>query len=141
MIPSNSGSRGRPSHKELSNKIKECKALVAVGKWLPADPVKLKANLDELEEVFGVETALREDQTNILMAALREITPEHYSGPRPPARSYEPAAYNKELLGFRWTSTFFHGQEMYFKFCVTGAENTRAAFVFSIHPHRADEND
>ncbi|MBZ5591264.1 MAG: hypothetical protein LAP39_03445 [Acidobacteriia bacterium] len=111
------------------------------GKWLPADAKKLKANFDELEAVFGMETTLAEDQQAILLAPFGEVTPEHYAGTRPPARSYEPAIYHEELFAFRWSSLFFSNHEMYFKFCLSGADEGRRAFICSIHEHRENQND
>lgn len=114
--------------------------MVEAGKWLPANPAKLKANFDEIEVTFGMETALTEDQTVILVGAIREIKPDQYKGVRPPPRSYEPAIRGQEILGFRWKSAFFSGYEMYFKFCLNGAEDGRRAFICSIHEHR-DQDD
>lgn len=141
VIPSNRGKAQRPTHKELSNKLRDCAELIASGQWLPCDPAKLKANFDELEKLFGVETTLAEDQTEILFGALKEITPDHYSGARPPPQSYERVIRGKELLAFRWRSGYFKNKEMYFKFCVSGSETSKRAYVCSIHPHRPGEND
>ncbi len=140
MIPSNRRRTERPAHQELSKKLRECVHCVKNGKWFPADPQKLKANFDELEDVFGIETALQEDQSGIMLAILGEITAEQYAGTRPPTRSYEQAIHGKALFAFSWTSSYFNNREMYFKFCLMGAGNDQMVFICSIHPSRI-QND
>ena len=139
MIPSKRGKNERPTHKELNKKIQECVSLVSAGRWLPVDPIKLKANFDEMEERFGFETSLQEDQTQILLGVLGEITPEHYAGTRPPMPSYERATLGKELIAFRWPSLCCSGCLMYFKFCVTGIGIEQRVFIHSVHPSRDKE--
>jgi hypothetical protein len=129
----------RPSPKELWGKIAEAKVLIQKGKWAPSSPAKLKADFDELESVLGVETALLEDQTAILVKALEELQAQHYAGSRPPTPSYEEASRNLDMFPFRWKSAHLNC-EMYFKFCLGGADKGRRAWVLSIHPHR-DEKD
>jgi len=129
----------RPSTKELWKKLTEAKSLVQNAKWAPAEPAKLKADFDELESLFGLETALLGDQTAILMKALEEIEAANYAGTHPPMRSYEGATRTLEMFAFRWKSIHFNS-EMYFKFCLGGADKGRRAWVFSIHPHRDDKD-
>jgi hypothetical protein len=104
--------------------------------WLPADPGKLKANFDEIEKLFGIDTALQEDQNEILLGILCEIRPEHYVGGRPPQQAYEVAILGKELFAFQWASSCCNGRQMYFKFCIKGTEEGRRIYVCSIHPSR-----
>jgi hypothetical protein len=111
------------------------------GRWSPASPAKLKADFDELETVFGLETALAEDQKKILLAAIEEVAPGHYVGSRPPQRSYEQTIRDKELFPFRWRSMFFAEHEMYFKFCLKGADKDQRAYICSIHEHRENQDD
>ena len=141
MIPSNRRRPERPSHKELSKKLRECQELVRAGKWSPAEPAKLKANFDELEAAFAMDTTLADDQRKILMGSLCEITPDHYVGGRPTTKSSEPRVRGAELLAFSWKSSFFSGSEMYFKFCVSGENDARRAFVCSIHEHREGDDE
>jgi hypothetical protein len=126
----------RPSKGELYKKLTEASLLIKDGKWFPANAVKLQANWDELETTFGVETTLLEDRTDILTQALREIEVEDYAGARPPQQSYEASAHGGEMFAFQWESGFLQKSEMYFKFCLTGADNGRRVCVFSIHPKR-----
>ena len=136
MIPSGREKHERPTHRELTKRLKECLSLVTARKWLPAEPDKLKANFDEMEDLLGIETTLQEDQTQILLGALGEITPEHYTGLRPPPRSYEQAILGKELFAFQWKSTCFGGLQMYFKFCVKGDGENQRVFICSVHESR-----
>ena len=105
--------------------------------WLPADPAKLKANWDELEDSCGIEsTVLEDEQTEILVAVLSEIKPEHYAGKRPPERSYEQGTGGIELFPFRWESNFFGRRPIYFKFAIATRDRKTRAFIYSIHPNR-----
>jgi hypothetical protein len=136
VIPSRHGGRERPSHKELHGKLRDALALVRGGQWRPADVQKLQADWDALEDEFGVETTLREDQLSILTSVMEEIKPEHYKGHRPPEKSYEPATKGLDMFAFRWDSTLFGHAEMYFKFSVSGTDKGRRVWIFSLHPNR-----
>lgn len=139
MIPSKGTERQvstRPSRGELYKKLAEAAALIKDGKWFPANPAKLQANWQELEDTFGIETALTEDRTSVLTEALREIEVEDYAGKHPPQRSYEASAHGGEMFAFQWESGLLRKSEMYFKFCFTGADKNRKVCVFSIHPQR-----
>lgn len=76
---------------------------------------------------------LAEDHKRLLLAALGEITAGDYAGSRPPTKSYEPATRDIEMFAFCWQSAYFSVQ-MYFKFCLAGADKGRKPFIFSIHP-------
>jgi hypothetical protein len=128
----------RPSSKELWKKLAEAKALIQRAKWAPAVPEKLKADFDELESI-GVETTLPEDQTAIFVKAMDEIEAGNYDGTRPPMRSYENETRDLEMFAFRWKSSHFNCV-MYLKFSLGGADKGRRAWVFSIHPHRDDQD-
>jgi hypothetical protein len=137
MIPFGGRSRPeRPSHSECSGKIKRFRELVEAGKWKPASPAKLKADFDELERDYGVDTTLVEDQRKILLQCIDEIQPEDYDGHHPPQRSDEPTAKNLEMFAFCWESPSFKNDSMYLKFCFTKAGPDQIAFVFSVHPSR-----
>ena len=136
MIPSKYSTRWAPTHRELSKKIREALSLVKNGRWSPGQPVKLKADFDELEKEFDIEMALLEDQEKILLAVLNEIKPEHYAGTHPPTKAYETTVKGRDLFAFAWKSPFFDGQEMYFKFCMNGTDDRKRVFILSIHPSR-----
>jgi hypothetical protein len=137
VIPSGRRIRERPSHRELSKKLAGCLKCVREQCWLPADPAKLKANWDELEEACDIESAtLQEEQAAILLGVLGEVKPEHYAGKRPPERSYEGGTGGPELFAFRWNSIFFGHRKMYFKFSLIETKQGSRAIVYSIHPNR-----
>lgn len=136
MILSGCGS-GRPSHKEILGKLRDALNLVENKRWSPANPGKLLANWEELEEAFGIELALEESADNILLLVLKELKPEHYVGMRPPERSYEKRTLNQELFEFRWNSRCFANSRMYFKFSICGgASAEKRLYVYSLHPNR-----
>jgi len=137
MVPEIKGHDPAAHKDSFGKKIAEARRLVPLGRWSPASPAKLKANFDELEQEFGLETTLPEDQTEILLKALSEIKPEHYVGKHPPERSYEPLAQDLELWAFKCPSPHFGNQQMYLKFCFSkGDDTSRQLFFFSIHQHR-----
>jgi hypothetical protein len=113
---------------------------VEANRWLPAEPAKLHANWAELEQEFGIETALLEDQTEILTAALQEISPDDYAGRHPPEPSYEPAAQRQELFPFQWQSRRFGNRRMYLKFSMSSGGEPRV-FIHSLHPSRPKRGD
>ena len=96
----------------------------------------MQADWDALEDEFGVETTLPEDQLSILASVMTETKPEHYKGDRPPKMSYEPATKDLEMFAFRWDSILFGRTEMYFKFSVSGTGKGRRIWIYSLHPNR-----
>jgi hypothetical protein len=127
----------RPRSGEIIKKLTEAKRLMQLERWSPADASKLRANLDELERIFGVETALKEDIGAIILTSLNEIDHRHYVGGHPPERAYEPAVYKQDMWEFRWRSPFFKNHQMYLKFCLSkGDQDNRRLFMLSIHENR-----
>lgn len=141
MILFRSGGGGRPTHKELSARLREAIEFVRSDKWSAANPGKFKANLDKLEQDFGIDVTLKEDQTDVLLGVLAELSPEHYAGGHPPEKSYEKATPNQELLEFRWTSHCFSSVVMYFKFAIFGKAEHRRLFVYSLHRNREEGDE
>jgi hypothetical protein len=140
MIPSRRGRNQRPSHQELSKKLREALSCVQNKRWLPAEPAKLKANWDELEENGYVESAVLEgEQAAILVAVLSEAKAENYAGMHPPQRSYEQRTQNLEVFCFCWESQFFGGREMYLRFSVV--PSGERAWIYSVHPSRRPCNE
>ena len=123
----------RPSYRELDNKLKELRVLLADGRWRPADLLKLRANFDDLEQKFGLDTTTSQDQATLLLSVAHEISPRDYAGTRPPQEAYEESIRGEDLFAFRWKSAFFGNEEMYFKFALRGADKGRRAYICSIH--------
>lgn len=126
----------RPSHKELSGKLRTAKELVRSGHWLPANPAKLREDFEALERL-GLDMALQEDQAAMLMGVLSEIKPEDYIGGHPPDPSRDPAAPGLDLFPFEWRSSCCVNREMYCKFSIVRIdENEQRLVMFSLHPSR-----
>ena len=119
----------RPSHKELTGKLKAARRLLGARRWAAAAEDKLWADFHEMDLV------LKEDQEYALAAALREMQPEDYCGSQPPERSYEPAAKGSEMFAFSWVSHYF-GKPMYFKYSIVESGSAQQLFVYSFHTHR-----
>ena len=100
----------RPSHRELSSKLKEARAAVERGAIgvinsgaLAEDAIELGYLVEELQEV--------------LLEILGEVKPGDYAGSRPPPRSYERETRDLELFAFSWMSRRF-GCRVYLKFAL-----------------------
>lgn len=121
----------RPTHKELTAKIKAARAALAAGDVAAAAPSKLAANFSELNCYSA------EEQKEAIHAALSEVAPRHYVGSSPPARSFEQTTLNLELFIFIWDSPYFKAR-MYLKFCLTGSDEFEdvALYMHSLHLNR-----
>lgn len=103
--------RQRPTHRELTKKIAEAKAALSNQEGLFADPSKTvpeltALNIGDTEEVWP-----------LIQELLEEIDPSHYTGGRPPLKSYEKAIEGKELFAFSWDSQKL-SRRMYLKFAL-----------------------
>jgi hypothetical protein len=117
----------RPSTKELWKKINQAREVFTARGFRPVDPSKLAANFTTLN-LFS-----SQEQSDALLAALQEITPQNYSGARPPDKSYEVEVRGDDLFAFAWTSNYF-GRRMYFKFCLhADGEGNHSLCVASLH--------
>lgn len=101
----------RPSHKEISVKLKAAKGAIEQGCYLPADHTKATVDLESLE-LWGEEVIRK-----AFLDSLSEITPADYEGHRPPEKSMEQAVFNQEMFAFCWESKRF-SKRMYLKFCI-----------------------
>ncbi len=117
----------RPTHNELSGKIRQAKTAVARNRMriltpdvLIADALHLGYLIEELPDILG--------------AILEECRPDHYSGGRPPQRSYRDDIKSLELYAFAWVSGCL-GHSVYFKFATRGG----VIWVVSLHRSRVQE--
>lgn len=102
----------RPSHKELTNKIRLAKATVGEREnILIVDTKKVACDALELDYL------IKEELHEVLLDILDEIRPEDYTGERPPKRSYEDKILDCELFGFKFNSIRFKTC-VYFKFTI-----------------------
>jgi hypothetical protein len=116
----------RPSHKELTAKLRQAKDAVSSGRIEIVDPVVVAADALELGYLVA-------EMKGVLSRILDEFGPGHYAGQRPPQKSYEEQIRDCELYAFRWESPLF-GCCVYFKFALK--ENT--LWMASLHPHREE---
>lgn len=105
----------RPTGRELTKKIKEAKEILRTRNGLFANPAKVVGELDQLGIIDAREVWV------LIRELLEEIKPGDYAGGFPPAKSYEKAIENQELLAFAWFSERL-GKQMYLKFVLMKGE-------------------
>ena len=115
----------RPSHKELSRKIRAAKEAVSQGNISLINSAAIIA--DSLELGYCIESDLRD----ILLELLESTSPEDYAGNRPPQKSYEKEINGVELFAFKKTCSYFSG-DIYYKFTLHENE----LFLVSLHKDR-----
>jgi len=119
----------RPSHKEISRKIKQAKEAVSENQFSILNPVIIAADALEL----GVNL---QKISYILIDLLEEITPNDYVGQYPPQQSYEHDIEGYELLAFRWLSKTL-GCRVYLKFTIKG----KIMWLVSLHEDRKEDRN
>jgi hypothetical protein len=83
----------------------------------PHSPYLAGCNLLEDFDKLGLYAF--EDQCQAVSACLQEIKSEFYAGPEPPNHiGCEPVCRGERLLQFVWTSNYFRGKRMCFKFAI-----------------------
>jgi hypothetical protein len=132
--------RERPSTKELWKKLHKAKQLIAEGEWYLGSG-KLQEEFRILEDEFKVDLTLAEEQKSVLLTVLNEISANDYAGYRPPEESIELQTAGLEMFPFCWSSPFFKGVEMYFKFSLAGSSNEpEVLWIYSLHVSRIKNN-
>ncbi len=102
----------RPTHKELSNKLRKAKELLGVDCIDILEPQVVLADSFELGYSFQVEfKAIVEE-----ILALADF--KNYAGSRPPQRSYETQTKGAELFAFVVQSPLLDNKDIYFKFAL-----------------------
>lgn len=112
----------RPTHKELSNKLRGALTALHNGKVLLINQAALA--VDALELKYSIEFELLE----VLSELLESTNPDDYSGSRPPQRSYENEISGLDLFAFVVEVERFAGP-VYYKFSI--AQNT--LWLVSLH--------
>lgn len=118
----------RPSDRELLKRLKEAEEALKVQPGLFANPSKA------VGELYALGIGDTNELWQLISDLLKEISPKHYSGSRPPQKSYEKTIAGLELLAFSWCSQKL-AKEMYIKFAL---KNARYYYV-SLHPSRSIE--
>lgn len=115
----------RPSHKELSNKLREARAAVQNRQVFLIDHDAIAADAIELRYDIGVELI------EVLEELLEKADLEHYAGPHPPQKSYKDSIHGLELYPFTIESLGL-GCAVYLKFALT----KNALWLVSLHKDR-----
>lgn len=113
-----------PTTAELNKKLSDAKAALKDKDGLFADPGKAVGELDDLQ----MET---EEVWPYIRVALDELTPDHYTGGRPPQPAYEKVIEGLSLFAFSWMCKKF-GKMMYLKFAL----KKETYYYVSLHPDR-----
>lgn len=117
----------RPTHREIGRRLEEAKAALIKGQGLFVDPAKAIGELDDMN-------LDAEDVWPLILKCLYEIRPEHYSGARPPLKSYEHKIFGKELFAFSWDSECCE-KKMYLKFVISA----ETFYYVSFHRDRPEK--
>lgn len=120
----------RPTHKELSNKIRLAGSLLDSGAISILEPAVILADAMELGYSFDKEFS------SIFQELLSLATPENYAGARPPQQSYEAAIKGTELFAFVVQPTLLESVDVYFKFALYND----CLMLVSLHRNRKGEN-
>ena len=115
----------RPSHKELSNKLREARAAVQNRRVFLIDQAAMAADAIELRYDIGGELF------EILEELLEKADLEHYAGSNPPQKSYKDAIHGLELYPFTIESLGL-GCAVYLKFALAKG----ALWLVSLHKER-----
>jgi hypothetical protein len=121
----NKGPNKRPSHKELSGKLKEAQKALGDQDGLFAEIEKAFGELNELE------IGDAEEVWSLIRLLLCEIGPTDYEGSHPPQKSYEKAILGEELFAFAWHSSCL-SRRMYLKFALKSGR----FYYVSLHKER-----
>ena len=119
----------RPSHKELTGKIRQAREAVSQGHINLVDPDIVARDASELGYLV-------EDLQNVLYDVMGEVTQDNYVGKRPPDQSYEDKIKGSELFAFTWESKRF-GCEVYLKFTLKDG----ILWLVSLHIQREIEGE
>lgn len=118
---------GRPTYRELNNKLKKAKEAVANGNILLINPDALAADAIDLN-------ILVKELPKILQEVLDETKPGNYVGQHPPVRSYEDRIKGEELFAFKIDSKRL-GCDVYLKFALF----SDLIGLVSLHEDRREE--
>ena len=115
----------RPSHKELFGKLRSAREAVQKERIALLNQLALAADAIELD--YSIELELEA----VLSELLEEASPNHYTGSRPPQRSYDQNINGLELFAFTIESRRFKCW-IYLKF----AMQDEVFWLVSLHQDR-----
>ena len=120
----------RPSHKELFSKLRVARVTARSGCIALLNQAALAA--DAIELGYSIHLELN----SVLMELLEACSPAHYTGSRPPQRSYEQDINGLELFAFSMESRRFKCG-VYVKFAIEG----NMLWLVSLHQERPTKEE
>jgi hypothetical protein len=114
----------KPTHKDLSNKIRQAQKALAEGRLAFVTPAVIAMDALELEYEIA-------ELPDVLADLLNRATPEDYAGTSPPQQSYEDSILRSDLFAFRIWSAHLNCT-IYLKFSLK--DNT--LWLVSLHRER-----
>lgn len=115
----------RPSHKELTAKLRDAQNALESGKVALVNQTALAADALELDYLIGSEL------NGVLRELIITTRPEDYKGNRPPQRAYESEIKDLELFAFVVFSERF-SRDVYYKFAL----EDNILWLISLHENR-----
>jgi len=115
----------KPTHKDLSNKIRQARKALAEGKMVFVSPAVIAADALELEYEIG-------ELPEILVDLLDRATPDDYAGTSPPQQSYEDPILKCELFAFNVKDSCLNCK-VYLKFAL----KSETLWLVSFHKDRS----
>lgn len=112
----------RPSHKELSKKIKQAIIAVESGDFRLLNMSSFVSDADELGYV------IEDDLASLLIELLEKSSLDNYTGTKPPQKSYQQEIQGTELLAFVIEETTLE-KPVYFKFSIV----EEILYLISLH--------
>lgn len=116
---------GRPSHKEIFNKLKKSREVIGRGQILLIKETSIEADALELDYLLA-------ELPEVLLKLLDEVTPHDYIGARPPSHSYETQIKGADLFEFKFFSDLFNC-DVYLKFTI----KNEIFWLVSLHKDKA----
>lgn len=116
--------RYRPSHKELTGKLKDAREAVSKGHIETINQTVIAKDAHELGYLI-------EELPEVLTELLEGLTPEHYSGQRPPDRSYTKQIQGLDMFVFITYSELLQNS-VYLKFAIKDGR----FWLVSLHRNR-----
>ena len=113
----------RPSHKEITKKIKQAIKLFEEDKWYIADLRKFRKDLKEM----GIPD-YKPEQDEAIRYVLNKVEADNYIGSRPPKKSFRTDIKNAELFELTCYSGYCE-EEIYFKFAI----HEKHLVILSLH--------
>ena len=121
-------SMARPSHKELSGKLSAALQCVHDNRIILVEPAIIVA------DAIALGYSIRNELQAVLLDLLNGTGPGHYTGRRPPEKSYDTRIHDLELWAFSVDCPRFETR-VYYKFSL----HNNCFYLVSLHTCRSQE--